>query len=64
MECTAKIKKLADVRSLNLDDIYGFLFLPSCFHCAYILIANIVIVSSVDTTSLSRSVMINSPHEY
>jgi len=31
-ECTAKIKKLADIRSLNVDDVYGFGFLPSCLY--------------------------------
>jgi len=28
-ECTAKIKQLADVRPLNVDDVYEFSFLPS-----------------------------------
>jgi len=59
MECTANIKKLADVGSLNVDHVYGFLFLPSFSHCTYIVIANILIVSSVDTTSISRLAMIN-----
>jgi len=32
-ECTAKIKQLADVRPLNVDDVYGSPFLPSFSLC-------------------------------
>jgi len=35
-ECTAKIKQLAEVRSSNVDGVYGFPFLSSLFSlCLY-----------------------------
>ena len=53
-ECTARVKKLADVRPLNVDDVYVALYFPGASIIRMLIGPILVTQSSGNTTPMSR----------